>query len=118
MKRNKRFVGDEDHREKVLAMPNCALCGKEFGRDDRPEGHHHHGPEWAKSCKSWERIHVDFRMVKVCGPATDGTSCHAQLVRKDNKAKGTELVIETLREIYGDCVLSEKLEKAGYLGNS
>ncbi len=113
MKRAKRHVSDPWYREEVLKLPRCALCGKRFTRHDRPEGHHVHGRDWKKNCKSGEEIHIDFRMILVCGPATDRDSCHAKLVTT-HKDEQTRLVGETLAALEQD--VNERMNQAGYIG--
>ena len=108
VKRNKRFVQDAWYRDKVMAPESdtCDMCGIKFVGGDRIEGHHTFGKQWRKNCKSHERIHVDFRMIKV------HYDCHQQAHAGVNTDEAT---IETLLEIVGDCALSDHLEKAGYV---
>lgn len=114
MTRNKRFKRDAWYLD-LLAnkVKKCALCGREWTLRDIPEIHHVHGTDWKKNCKSHEEIHVDFRGVRVCGPATDGASCHAKLATT-YKNQQTKLVRQTLRQLGED--VDQRMEEAGYLG--
>lgn len=112
MKRARRHKSNPEHREKVLAREFCDMCGEKFTADDKPEGHHTFGRNWRKNCKSWETIKIDYRMILVHGPATDGNSCHGKAHAGLNTDEAT---FATLIELYGDCALSDKLTAAGYV---
>ena len=53
------------------------------------------------------------RNKRVCGPATDGASCHAKLATT-YKNQQTKLVRQTLRQLGED--VDQRMEEAGYLG--
>tara|TARA_R110000824_G_scaffold88187_3_gene216859 strand:- start:474 stop:725 length:252 start_codon:yes stop_codon:yes gene_type:complete len=83
------------------------MCGTDFKPRDMIEGHHTFGTSWKKFCKAHEVIEIDLRMIKV----------HAQCHALAHSGKNTDhAAIEVLRELLGDCQLSDALERAGYIG--
>ena len=108
MKRATRHKSDPNHRDKVL-RPNresCDMCGTAFVSTDIIEGHHTFGTNWKKNCKSHKVIEIDLRMIKV----------HYKCHELAHSGKDTDYAtIEVLRELIGDCGLSDALERAGYI---
>ena len=115
MKRNPRHAKNPEYLDLLTTTENyCAYCGKQFKASDVIELHHAKGSDWAITCKKHEKIHIDYRALRLHGPSTDSASCHTRVFV--NKPLQTQLVIEQLKSVLGDCQLSEALEAAGWLG--
>jgi uncharacterized Zn-finger protein len=115
VRRSKRHARNPEYLDLLTKTERwCPYCGEEFKPGDIVELHHAKGADWAISCKKHEKIHIDYRALRLHGPATDPQSCHTQVFV--NKELQTKLVIEQLLSVFGDCELSEKLELAGYRG--
>jgi uncharacterized Zn-finger protein len=115
MKRNPRHARNPEYLDWLTKNEKwCALCEKKFRDGEIVELHHAKGSDWAVNCKSHESIHIDYRALRLHGPATDSSSCHTKVFV--DKPLQTRLVIEQLRRAFGDCALSDKLTEAGYRG--